>query len=118
MEYLKNWGGLPWYAASLRDLFVTSSVEQVVSFFQNIGISWIYDDMNNLFKTYFSEILKIYKKHAFFISNTFISKSRLRLGKNLANAKQHPEAELLLFENFSHPSFTLSSINNRIYSKK
>ena len=26
----------------------------------------------------------------------------LKLAKNQANAKQHPEAELLLFENYSH----------------
>ena len=31
-----------------------------------------------------------------FISNTFINNAMLKLG----NAKQHPEAELLLFENF------------------
>ena len=36
----------------------------------------------------------------FFISNTFISKARLKLAKNQAKAKQHPETELLLFENF------------------
>ena len=32
--------------------------------------------------------------HAF-ISNTFVRKIRLKLAKNQANAKQHPEAELL-----------------------
>ena len=31
----------------------------------------------------------------FYLSNTFISNIRLRLAKNLAKAKQHPEAELL-----------------------
>ena len=56
--------------------------------------------------------------HAFFISNTFISNARLKLAKNQANAKQHPEVELLLFENYSHSSYTLSSINNLTYSKK
>ena len=35
----------------------------------------------------------------FFISNTFISNTRLKLVKNQAKAKQHPEVELLLFEN-------------------
>ena len=30
--------------------------------------------------------------HAFFISTTFISNAKLKLVKNLANAKQHPEA--------------------------
>ena len=54
----------------------------------------------------------------FFISNTFISKARLKSTKNQANAKQHPDAEPLLFENYSHSSSTLSSINNRTYSKK
>ena len=39
----------------------------------------------------------------------FISNARLKLAKNLANAKQDPEAELLLFENYSNSSFTLSS---------
>ena len=55
----------------------------------------------------------------FFISNTFINNARLKLAKNQANAKQHSEAELWfwLFENYSHFSFTLSSKNNRTYSK-
>ena len=56
--------------------------------------------------------------HAFFIRNTFISNVRLRLAKNQANAKQHPQAELLLFENYSYFSSMLSSKNNKIYSKK
>ena len=56
--------------------------------------------------------------HTFFISNTFINNARLKLAKNRANAKQHPEAELLLFENYSHSSSTLSSKINRVYSKK
>ena len=50
----------------------------------------------------------------FFISNTFISNDRLKLAKNQTNAKQHPEAELLLFENYSH---SLSE-NSRTCSKK
>ena len=50
----------------------------------------------------------------FFIrSNNFISNARLKMAKNQANAKQQHEAELLLFENYSHSSFTLSSKNNR-----
>ena len=40
--------------------------------------------------------------HALFISNTFINNARLKLAKNQANAKQRPEAEYLLFENYSH----------------
>ena len=45
-----------------------------------------------------STYLKIY---AYFISNTFISNARLKLAKIQAKAKQHPEAELLVFENYS-----------------
>ena len=37
--------------------------------------------------------------HAFIISNT-----TLKLAKNQANAKQYLEAEILLFENYSHSS--------------
>ena len=48
-----------------------------------------------------------------FISNTFISYVRIKLAKAQANAKQKPEAELLLFDNYSHSSSTLSSKNNR-----
>ena len=55
--------------------------------------------------------------HAFFICNTFISNARLKLAKNQANAKQHPETRLLPFENYSHSSYTLSSKNNGTYSK-
>ena len=35
--------------------------------------------------------------------------ARLKLAKIQANTKQHPKAELLLFENYSHPLSTLSS---------
>ena len=54
----------------------------------------------------------------FFVSNTFISNARLKLAKNQANAKQHPEAELLLFEDDSHSSAPLSLKSNRTHSKK
>ena len=53
----------------------------------------------------------------FFISNTFISNARLKMAKNQANAKQHPEAELLLFENLLHSSSTLPSKINGTYTK-
>ena len=36
----------------------------------------------------------------------------------MVNAKQHSEAELLIFENYSHPSSTLSSKNKKKNSKK
>ena len=39
----------------------------------------------------------------FFISNTFKSQARLKLAKIQVNAKQHPEAGLLLFNgNYSY----------------
>ena len=50
---------------------------------------------------------------AFFINNTFISNARLKLLKNKPKSKQHPEAELLFFENYSHSSSTLSSKINK-----
>ena len=50
----------------------------------------------------------------FLISNTVRSNTRLKLVKNQANAKQHHEAELLLFEHYSHSSCE----NNRTYSQK
>ena len=56
--------------------------------------------------------------HAFFISNALLSNARLNLTKNQAKAKQHIEAELLLFENYSLSSFALSYKNNCRYSKK
>ena len=53
----------------------------------------------------------VYKQH-------FYKQHQAEIGKNQANAKQHPEAERLTFENFSHSSSTLSSKKNRTYSKK
>ena len=44
----------------------------------------------------------------FFISNTFTSNIRLILGKSQAKAKQHPQAGLFLFENYSLSLFILS----------
>ena len=46
--------------------------------------------------------------HAFFIRNT-LSNPTLKFVKNQATAKQHPEAELLLFENCSLSSSSLPS---------
>ena len=40
------------------------------------------------------------------------------MAKNQANAKHHPEAELLESENYLHSSSTLSSNNNSTNSKK
>ena len=55
--------------------------------------------------------------YAFFISNTIISNARPKLTKNQLEAKQHTEAELLLFETYSLSSSTLSSKNNRRHPK-
>ena len=49
-----------------------------------------------VFKIKDSKTLLHYK--FFFISNTFISDTRLKLAKNWAKARQHPEAKLLVFE--------------------
>ena len=56
--------------------------------------------------------------HAFFINSTLINNAMLKLAKKQGNAKQHPEAELLLFENDSHSLSTLSSRNNGAHFKK
>ena len=55
--------------------------------------------------------------HAFFISNIFMSNVRLKLAKNQAKLS-NPKTVLLLIENYSPSSFTLSSKNNSIYSQK
>ena len=56
--------------------------------------------------------LYFYKQH-------FYNQRQAETGKNQAkNAKQHPEVELLLFENYSLFSFTLSSKSNTKYSNK
>ena len=52
------------------------------------------------------------------ISNT-CKWHRAKIGqKKQANAMQHPEAELLLFEIYSHSSSKLSSKNNKTYPKE
>ena len=54
----------------------------------------------------------------FLISKTFIRNTRLKLAKNQAKAKQHPEAEFLLSENYLLCLSTLSSKTNRRHSEK
>ena len=51
----------------------------------------------------------------FFITSTFISNTRLRQTKTQVRARQHPEAELLRFGNYSLSSSTLSSQCNMSY---
>ena len=53
------------------------------------------------------------KYSLFLIAKAFVSNARLNLAKNQANTKQHLEAELLLFKNYSHSLSMLSSKNNR-----
>ena len=52
-----------------------------------------------------------------FKSNTSISNARLKLPKNQAKARQHPEAEPLILENNLLSTPALLSKNNRRYSK-
>ena len=54
----------------------------------------------------------------FYIRNTFINNARLRLAENQTSARQHPEAEVLIFEHYLHSSTTLSSKSTRAHRKK
>ena len=49
----------------------------------------------------------------FFYKQLFYKERQAEIGKNQTKAKQHPEAELLLFGNNSISSSTLSFKNNR-----
>ena len=51
----------------------------------------------------------------FFYKQHFYKQLQAETAKNQANAKQHTEAELLVFENYSHSSFTLSLKNKMTY---
>ena len=55
--------------------------------------------------------------HAFLLAILLQATPGWNWQKNQAKAKQQPEAELLLFENYSLFPFTLSSKNNMTYSK-
>ena len=54
----------------------------------------------------------------FFINNIFIGNTKLKSAKKQAKAKQYPGPELLLYENYSISLSTLSSKNNKTYSKE
>ena len=60
-----------------------------------------------------------FRVHAFFYKQHFYKQRQPEICKKTtkkqANVKQHPEAELLLFENYSHSSSTLSFKNNSAY---
>ena len=60
-------------------------------------------------KTRYSTLF--YKQHLY-------KQRQAELAKNQANAKQHPDAKLLLYENYSHSSSTLLPKYTRTYSKK
>ena len=78
---------------------------------------WITLKINELWFYVFSRFSNML--HTIFCtSNTFISNTRLKLAKNWAKAKQHPETKLLLFENYLLSSSTLLSKSNRVYSEK
>ena len=57
--------------------------------------------------------------HAFFVSNT-LSNARLKIAKNQANTKQHPEAELLLLKIFHilHPRYQTKIIGHILKNKQ
>ena len=53
------------------------------------------------------------RSHAFLHKKRFYKQRQAEIGKKEANAKQHPEDELLLLDNYLH-----SSSDNRTYRKK
>ena len=55
--------------------------------------------------------------YTFFCKQHFHKQVQAEIGKSQAKTKQHPEAQLLLFENRSLSSFELSSKNNKRNSK-
>ena len=97
--------GYVWQILGRRSLFCRPTIREQL----RKGPSWI-----GVHKTISIHIYSIFYEQYF----TFIRNARLKLAKNQANAKQHPEAELLLFEKYSLSLLRLSSKNNRRYSKK
>ena len=55
---------------------------------------------------------KWYKKGVFY-NYVHISNTKQKLAKDQVNAKEHPESQLLLFENYLHSSSMSSSKNNK-----
>ena len=53
--------------------------------------------------------------HALFIRNSYNQRQTEIDKKNQVNAKQQPDAELLLIENYSYSSSTLLSKNNDMF---
>ena len=69
-------------------------------------------------ENYFNSKLLLTYLHAFLYKQYFSKQRQAKIGKNQAKPTQHPETELLLFDNYSLSSPTLSSKNNWRYSKK
>ena len=77
-----------------------------------MDVLWLTLDVREAFLQYASLHASFsYKQH-------FYKQHQANIGKNQANGKQHPEAELSTSENYLHSPSTLSSNNNRTYSKK
>ena len=79
--------------------------------------------ISDLSLVYFLLFLSIFSiawntKTNVFYKQHFYKQRQTEIGKTDVNAKQHSEAEPLLFKSYSHSSSTLSSKNNRTYSKK
>ena len=72
----------------------------------------------NIFNCYIFNNTNLKQILAFFIRYTFVSNTSLKLARNQVKAKQHPQAIFLLFENYLLTCSTLSSKNNKKYSKK
>ena len=70
-------------------------------------------------KHYMADVFNLVNlEYTLFYKQHFYKQHQAEIDKNQAKAKQHTEAELLRFKNYSHTSSTLSSKNNRTYSKK
>ena len=80
--------------------------------------SCLYHNIRKYGKFHYYYTIKTASATYFFTCKNFVSNARPNLAKNQTNAKKHPEAELLLFENYSHSLSMLSSKNNGTYSKK
>ena len=94
------------YIAAKIKIFVNIKILKLLKRTRSMYVNRGNKDLTNIRWT-LTDTWKI-KIHVFFISDTFISSTSLKLAKKQAKGKQ-PKAELLLFENYSHSSSTLSS---------
>ena len=80
-------------------------------FFSQLYLMQMWDDVRNLSPSN--------ARFFFFESNAFISNSRLKLAKNQANARQHPEVELYLkIIHILHPYYHLKIIGHILKNKQ